>query len=151
MIVLQKKLQGGSNCPPPPSRKRVKTNFWKFDHLQIFPGVTQGPRTNLDPFGSDVYWMQTNNQTTKYKYWFLFSAINICSVSNVVLHAKIYNYIYNSRHKYIFVLNSWMKESERSSFLGVLAQDMTEKSTYCFSHFESDWNGFAYFLFWVGT
>ena len=64
-----------------------------------------------------------------------------------MLPAKIYNFIYNSRHKYIIVLNSRMIESERSSFLGMLTQDMTEKRTCYFIHFESDWNGFADFLF----
>ena len=39
-----------------------------------------------------------------------------------------------------------MIESETSSFLGVLVQDMTEKSTCYFNHFESDRNGFADFL-----
>ena len=40
-----------------------------------------------------------------------------------------------------------------SSFLGVLllTQDMTEKGTCYFIHFESDWKGFADFLFRVGT
>ena len=61
-------------------------------------------------------------------YWFLFSALNVCSVSN-----------------------TWIIESKRSSFLEVLVQDMTEKSTCYFIHFELDCNGFADFLFKVGT
>ena len=49
----------------------------------------------------DVYWIQTDrHRQAKYIYWFLFSAINICFVSNVVLHTKIYNDIYNSRHTF---------------------------------------------------
>ena len=63
------------------------------------------------------------------KIGFMFSAINICSVSNVVLHAKIYNCIFNSRHKYIFFIEYLNDGIGKIVVSKVLAQDMTEKST----------------------
>ena len=93
-------------------------------YLKIY-AVMQGPKHT----GLYMYrYMPRYRHLIQTCIYVLVFAINICSVSKVVLHAKIYNYIFNSRHKYIFVFNSWILESERSSFLGVLAQDMTEKS-----------------------
>ena len=71
-------------------------------YLKIY-AVMQGPKHT----GLYMYrYMPRYRHLIQTCIYVLVFAINICSVSKVVLHAKIYNYIFNSRHKYIFVFNS---------------------------------------------
>ena len=47
----------------------MEANFWKFDHSEIFPGVTRDPTKNLGPIGSAVLtfigYKQTNKRQNK--------------------------------------------------------------------------------------
>ena len=102
-------------------------------HLKIYAEIQvpkQTARVYVYIYTGFIYIDICRDTDTLYRrvYMYCFLLLHLCSVSKVVLHAKIYNYIFNSRHKYIFVLNSWILESEWSSFLRVRAQDMTEKS-----------------------
>ena len=67
----------------------MKSNFvgGKFLKFWSFINLPWGQARSNKKFGPDRF----------SRFDVLFSAINICSVSNV--HAKIYNFIYNSRHK----------------------------------------------------